>query len=320
VLILLWLALREISWASLLSELRRLLAVEILLLFAVNVVVILILSARWWVILRAQGYRIHYLWLSAYRLAGFAISYFTPGPQFGGEPLQVYLVSKRHTIPATSASASVVLDKAIELLGNFTFLVFGLSIVLEQQFLPSGAGEKLLYLSFGLLSIPFVFLLSALFQWKPFARLHDRLSANRSGEVGPLGKATGFLRETEALVDRFARNSIFALIAAMGFSLLSWVALVGEYWLATSFLELRLSLMQAVAVLTAARIAFLTPLPGGLGALEAGQIFALNALGFNPEDGAAMALIIRARDLVFGGLGLVLGATLHEGKDGGAEV
>jgi hypothetical protein len=53
-------------------------------------------------------------------------------------------------------------------------------------------------------------------------------------------------------------------------------------------------------------LAFLTPLPGGLGALVSSQILAISAMGYSIEDGARVAIIIRARDLLFGGLGLYL--------------
>jgi len=54
----------------------------------------------------------------------------------------------------------------------------------------------------------------------------------------------------------------------------------------------------------------LMPMPGGLGALEASQALALGALGFGPAAGLSLALLIRARDLSFGALGLLLAGSL----------
>lgn len=81
------------------------------------------------------------------------------------------------------------------------------------------------------------------------------------------------------------------------------------------FLGIRLSGLEAVAGLTAARVAFLLPMPGGLGALEASQVLAVSALGHSPAAGAALARVIRARDLIFGGIGLIIGA-LAAGESG----
>jgi hypothetical protein len=41
-----------------------------------------------------------------------------------------------------------------------------------------------------------------------------------------------------------------------------------------------------------------------VGALEASQVLALGALGINPSTGISLSLLIRARDIALGGLGL----------------
>jgi uncharacterized membrane protein YbhN (UPF0104 family) len=84
--------------------------------------------------------------------------------------------------------------------------------------------------------------------------------------------------------------------------------MVAERWLMLRFLGVELDPAQTIAVVTASRLAFLLPLPAALGALEASQILALEALGLDAATGAALALIIRLRDTLFGGLGLLLGA------------
>ena len=69
-------------------------------------------------------------------------------------------------------------------------------------------------------------------------------------------------------------------------------------------LGLNLTPVQTISVLTAARIAYLLPLPAGLGTLEASQVLALGALGLNPALGISLSLLIRARDVALGGFGL----------------
>ena len=76
-------------------------------------------------------------------------------------------------------------------------------------------------------------------------------------------------------------------------------------WLALQFLGLDL---PVEGVVTAARLAILLPFPAALGALELSQVLALTALGFGAAEGAAMGLLIRARDLSSGGVGLILTA------------
>ena len=86
--------------------------------------------------------------------------------------------------------------------------------------------------------------------------------------------------------------------------MVSWLTILGEYWLMLHVLGLNLTPVQAISILTAARLAILLPLPGGLGALEASQALTLGLLGINPAAGISLSLLIRIRDVALGGLGL----------------
>jgi glycosyltransferase 2 family protein len=129
-------AIRVLPWREIMQILRSLTALELIAILAVNAIILLLFCARWWLILRASGYMIPYVKLSAYRMAGFAISYFTPGTQFGGEPLQVYLVQSRHKVPAGASIAAVTLDKLLEVMANFTFLAAGILLTLGFGLIP----------------------------------------------------------------------------------------------------------------------------------------------------------------------------------------
>ena len=132
-LVLLAVVLHSAPLAETWAVLRRLGPGQLGLLAGANALALLTFSGRWWLILRAQGQRIPYPGLVGYRLAAFGVSYFTPGPQFGGEPLQVYLTNRRDGVPPAVAVAAVALDKTLELLVNFTFLAAGLAVVLALQ-------------------------------------------------------------------------------------------------------------------------------------------------------------------------------------------
>ena len=72
------------------------------------------------------------------------------------------------------------------------------------------------------------------------------------------------------------------------------------------FLDLEMDLIQVVASLTFLQLAFLVPLPGGLGAMEASQVFVYTAFGYPAAIGIGISLLMRARDILNGGLGLLL--------------
>jgi uncharacterized membrane protein YbhN (UPF0104 family) len=61
--------------------------------------------------------------------------------------------------------------------------------------------------------------------------------------------------------------------------------------------------VTALVTVVAARLAFLVPVLGGLGALDAGQALILPALGLDPALGLAACCLLRGRDLILVGLG-----------------
>lgn len=309
-LALLWWAGRNIEFDSIWQSFRRLSLTQLLILTLVNIVVMLTLSSRWWVVLSGLGYRVNYLSLSAYRLAAFGLSYFTPGPQFGGEPLQIYLLRVRQDVPTTTGTASVTLEKVIELVGNFTFLLVGLALIARLEFFKGQAGGAFIGLALLLLGLPLVLLLAIARGMRPFSSLMKRVPRGISARIPTWKRWQNGAMAVEVEMTVFFREKPLQLLAAMAFSLLTWVMLVAEYWLMLRFLDLNLAFDETVAVLTTARLAFLTPLPGGLGALEAGQGFAFQRLGYSIAEGLSVGLLIRARDVVFGAIGLALGSIL----------
>ena len=298
ILILLAWAMRTIPLQAILQAIQGLSLPAVMTLILINIGLFLMFSSRWWLILRAQGYPVPYLDLVGYRLAGFSMSYFTPGPQFGGEPLQVYLTRKHHNLPEGVAVAAVTLDKLLELLVNFTFLVTGITITVQNGLLGDLAFGQVLGLALALLAVPSGYLVALWAGRQPFSFLSTRLPKLAAK---PILRA---INDGEAQLSRFLRQRPGMILAALVLSLVVWAGMIMEYWLMLHFLGLPLSLAQTVSALTAARLAFLAPTPGGLGALEASQVFAIQALGFSPALGISATLLIRARDLAIGGLGL----------------
>jgi uncharacterized protein (TIRG00374 family) len=109
---------------------------------------------------------------------------------------------------------------------------------------------------------------------------------------------------SEAQFTHFCRHHPHALAAAFFASLLGWLSLMAEFWLMLSVLDIDVSFTQMIVLLTAARVAILLPLPGGLGTLEASQVFAFTAFGFEPASALSFTLLIRARDILLASLGL----------------
>ena len=308
-LLLIWIIRSQFPLEDIWAALRALSLDQIFILAIVNLGIILLFSGRWWLILRAQGYTLPYFTLAGYRLAGFAISYFTPGTQFGGEPLQAYFPQNRHQVPGATSAASVALDKLFELLFSFTFLVIGILVILDSKLLPAFDNTSFLWLAGGLLSIPLLYLLALWGGLSPLSGLVAGLPMPE-GIRARLNKIHPFVSSTERQISALFRRRPLTIIAILLLSALIWAFMIAEYWLMLTFLGIELDWVQAVIGLAAARLAFLTPIPGGLGALEASQVLVASALGASPAIGISVSLLIRLRDTLLGGLGLWWGALL----------
>ncbi len=273
-----------------------------LMLGGLNLAIIFMLAGRWWLILRAQGQRINLFQLTGYRLAAFSVAYFTPGPQFGGEPLQVHLLRSRHGISNSKAIASVSLDRLLELIANFSFLALGLYILLQSGLLGALPSGQVLVIILGLLLLPVLYLAFLAKGKTPLAGILKQIHRPKWQSVSQV------VEEAEGLVGSFCRHKPLALLVIILLSLFTWIAMITEYTLLLNYLGLAASPSQAIIALTAARLAFIVPTPGGLGAFEASQVLAAEALGFSPLSGLSVALVIRARDLLIAGTGLWLSA------------
>ncbi|GAB4397367.1 MAG: hypothetical protein OHK0031_17350 [Anaerolineales bacterium] len=306
--LLVW-ALKNAPLSEIAATLRRLTWPQAAALLALNLLIFLLLTARWWLIVRAQT-RLPFWPFLAYRLTAFGISYFTPGPQFGGEPYQILVLQKNHGLSAARAAAAVVLDKLLEFLANFIFLAIGLfALARSGLWAQISAPAWVIFPLMALLLWPPLHIFLLYRQIHPVSAALNRLrrSAIFSGRAA-LQRAIRLVTASEHLAATFCHRHPQFLLAALGVSLLSWLGMLAEYALMTRFLRLPLLPLEIVSALTLARLAFLAPLPAGIGALEASQALALTALGWPAASGISLSLLMRARDLLLGGAGLLLGA------------
>lgn len=303
--ILLYLALRNAPFIEIWNTLRQLQLSQLAILFVINALVILCMTARWWVIVRAENTAVPFLPLIRYRLSVFGLSYFTPGPQVGGEPLQVLYLQRNHGISFARATSAVIMDKLLEFLANFILIGIGLTAAVRVGMISRNGTQVLGSLSL----IPMAVILAwPVIHLILLYRGRYPISSLLRSAVSLIGNPNWvrLIIVSERMAAAFARRRLIALLLALGFSMLAWAGMAAEYVLMASFLNANLSLDQTLAALTAALFAFLLPLPGGLGALEASQVYALTSMGYAPAIGISLSLIMRGRDILNGGIGLLL--------------
>ena len=306
--VLLWAALHDLDWRAIPSVLGALTPARLIVLAAVNVGIVFLLGSRWWLILRGLGAPVGFLPAAGYRLAAFGVSYFTPGPHIGGEPLQVALAVRRDGLPAGTAAASVILDRLFEMGANFAFLGIGVTALVAGGLLPGPGGIIGLTVAAGLLVLPVVYLAVLAAGGRPVGSFADRLTGlDRFAFWGAL---RALLQAAEAEMGDFIRDGKRAIIPAVLLSAVIWAALILEFALTIRFLGLDFNLQQVIGVIAAARIAILVPVPAGLGSLEAALVLVSQALGEPAAVGAALSLLVRVRDTGFALVGLWLGRRL----------
>ena len=301
--VLLYVALRNAPLGEIWSTVRQLQGWQVMSLVGLNLFIYALITLRWWIILRAENKHIAYFPLLLVRIAVFGVSYFTFGPHVGGEPLQVFYLQRKYSLTFTHATASVIMDKLLELLANFFLLAVGLTAILQAGILSAdGSGSWL-----GLIGLVVLCL------WPP---IHILLLSKQKYPVSVFlrsipwirkdSKPVRFIAASERLAGTFCRRHLWSLLSATAISLLAGAGMVMEFALITTFLGIELPFWQTVAAWTAGWLALLAPLPGGLGALEASEVFALGAFGVSAALAIGVTLVMRGRDIFIGGAGLFL--------------
>jgi uncharacterized protein (TIRG00374 family) len=301
--VLLYVALRNVPLDEIWNTIRQLQLWQVVTLFGLNIFIYALITLRWWIIVRAENRAIPYFPLLLVRIAVFGVSYFTFGPHVGGEPLQVFYLQRKYRLTFTHATASVIMDKLLELLANFFLLATGLTAILQAGILSTSGSSSWLSVS-GLVllcmwpPIHIIFLYKRRYPLSAFLRSIPFLKKD--------AKPVRFIAASERLAGTFCRRHLSSLLFAIGISICAGIGMVSEFALIANFLNINLPFWQTVAAWTAGWLSLLAPLPGGLGALEASQVFALGLFGISGASAIGVTLVMRARDLLIGGLGLLL--------------
>ncbi|GAB4378823.1 MAG: UPF0104 family protein [Calditrichia bacterium] len=306
---LVWWVLKTAPLPEVWKIVQRLDSIKIAILIGVNLSIVVLFSLRWYIILKAQGNHTSLFRLFLYRLAGFGFSYFTPGLQVGGEPFQIFLLNKREKHDGSMAIASVFLDKLVEIGTKFLFLIIGILAIIHLGLMR----QDLEFYAFFLLAALFVSPILAFYLLyigiHPLSSLLRKLPASLRYKPR-LARFFRLMSGSESKMSEFCRQKPLILFWAYLVSTISWFFILFEFWLSLHFLGIHLNLIQLIGALAAARIAFLLPIPAGLGTLEAGLILVMNAFGQIPAAGLAIGLIVRGRDILFGSLGITIGYVL----------
>ena len=309
--------LAQLPLADITTSITSLSAAQWLVWIGLNCIIILLLSLRWQILLQALAAPINFFRLLIIRQAGQAVSFITPGPQFGGEPLQIYWLY-RDGLPLRKALLSLGLDRFFELWINFSILLFAVLILL------SGAGGSSAHNAIGnwqsaLLPLLMFLGLLCLLAWVLIkqpqwinARL-ERVAARWQHNY----RLSNINQHWQSLGDDL-RNALrtqrMRFTCAIVLSLLGWLGLLGELYLVLHFVGIQANLHSFLIILVAMRMALLLPMPGGVGALEASVLWSFHTLNLPASAALGVIALMRLRDgiiLLFG-----LGCLRYTSKSG----
>jgi len=268
----------------------------------VSFIIMLLFAIRWRYVLKTLGYNIPFIEVFGFRVIEYGISYMTPSGKAGGEPVRAALLMRKG-IPFKEGLSTVFADKTIELSVSLLFFIFGIMILAVGYALPGGLNVILILVSLFLLFIIWTFY-SRILRGEPvFGALFKLL---RFHKVKFLAKYQQAVADFEKPIIKFYNEEKKAFFIALSLSILSLIFSLIEYKLLLLMLGIDAPLGVVFMVFSVVGFAFLVPVPMGLGSLEAFQVSLFSVLGLGSAAGIGLAMISRARDLLWVLVGVIL--------------
>jgi hypothetical protein len=248
----------------------------------------------WWVIAGRRGPASFRDLFAAY-LAGDSINYFT---SVGGEPVKAHLL--RGKLGFGPALATIWVNRNADVLAQWLFLVAGAAVALTRYSLPPlprflvFAGLTVL----GALALGFTGMQRRGF-FGPILRLLKKVPVLQKRLSGLEAHAEEVDARIRVYYRREEHGAQFAI--AVGWGFLGWCGGLVETWIVLTLLSPSHSFASAFAVESLAMIlnGILLFIPARIGSAEAIRLGVAALVGLTPAQGAAYALVRRARELLW---------------------
>jgi uncharacterized protein (TIRG00374 family) len=271
---------------------------------AVSIVIMLLHAWRWQVVLKAVGEKhIPFKKIFAYKVVGYGISFITPIAKVGGEPLRAMLL-QRHGISFRKGFSTVVMDKLIDLFVTGVLLFVGIILAVITITLPKNALLILVSISITVIGLLIWFYFRVISKRNvvldifEFCRLHKIKKLNSVRE--------SIIEMDNRLVD-FHKEHKKAFNKSVLISFSTWLLMFVEYKTALMIVGINnISFAGLFLIIAIMGFTYMLPVPLALGVLEAGQISTFSLLRLNTAAGVALSMIIRARDLFWTFVSIIL--------------
>ncbi|ALO45804.1 lysylphosphatidylglycerol synthase transmembrane domain-containing protein [Pseudohongiella spirulinae] len=244
---------------------------------AINLLILYLAVKRWQILALSTNARLSLAQLFCLRQGGSAVSFLTPGPHFGGEPLQLYWLHRHHKLSLHQAGATLGLDRFMETGVNMAVLLGCVLALLGSTVLPDGNWIQISMVLGASLLLMLIALLMLM--------RHPRWLAKKLQPLTELLRSVWQVHKAK-------------LACALILSLLTWLVLFIELMLLMSFTGLAPSIAQLLLIMIGMRLAMLLPVPGGIGTIEASLLWSFTVLGFPVAAAAGLIALVRLRDAI----------------------
>lgn len=242
------------------------------------------------------------------RVAGEAFNNVLPAASMGGEPLKAMLLHERFGLSYRDAAASLVLTRTINMVSLCLFLALGFALMMMATDLPP---DLTTIAAIGL--VVSVVATLALFGAQKL-RLLSRAAVwfSRFRCAQRFASALHHLQAFDERVMHFYHSRRARFVWAVVLALVAWVLGVAEIYWAMQFLSVPVSwadawIIEAVAQMVRTGTFFI---PLSLGAQEGAFVVIVGALTGSPPLGLTLAIVKRARELIWIALGMTVAALL----------